>query len=1194
MPELPVFPEVKSGRVTTHSSGSLNVTSEIVNKPDLVASGDLLILYTVMYGGTLADLTVPTGFTQLGELLYSSGQTSHSVAYKVAGGSEPSSYTYGRYSASGNGASLLISIDAASWDGNTANLRYAESTATKTASNIPSVTPATDRSMVITSGHWGASSSGTTSWIAPGDGLMEGLAVGASNRGGIGIASHLITGTSAVSGLSWGTSVFNSGVAAGIITTALSIGAPLSSYHTAISGPSSGGSGGALTDATYVSFNNGVRTHTYHRYAAGLDWTKPVGLLIYTDGSGEYGLTTPSSSYLLNGTHGMIAIAKKHNMILLTPMAPGGNCNDGDGVCWYDSSSSTSTTPAIKLKWSKDLIDFIFSQYNIDRSRVAFGGYSSGAQWTTQYWGPGHAHEVMTDGVAVAISYGGDPKVTNNNTTAYKNNVPVVWNVGHLDEAWSQPTWDDSVSKGRTYYDSNGYSTDITILGGVTHDRYISSPETGEFGRIMDRAITRYVRPAVVTEVSIASSTSVVSGTSSKISITGEVPGTINIVGSAYEGSASVTFITHQAGDLIVVTGFDWWAGPTPSPPAGWTLASSVTTGNLQTAVAYKFAEGPGTLSGTWTNTEALEYVIYRGVDYVGAASLASGYDTSTYTPPPITLTQPGIGWVTYYDNDIPKLAGPVSSWISYAENPSFNYSIELVPKYVSPPAGVSSTTAATSSVVSVIGKQSMLVATIAATSGVTVSLWSNMLVTPSTTAATTSAVASINAERGIKSTTAVVSSVTTILWSNILLVPSVTESVSNLSTAIVTGEKIASATQVVSVVSSQALVLNIAIKSTTPAVSLTTGKLRSNRSIKSTTPVVSVVTGSSLGFARQLTDRIEYTMIATTRTGEFIAEIPFDNLQGEFFYNKQDEIRFTIHEEVLNSLDKDKFYPAKTEIVLLRNGKPIFCGPLWTINYSESNNKAGCVANDLSSYFDNRIVVSDTYEGSYGDMAWEIIADTQALTMGDLGVTRGLVVGPGAPSGVLGVKAGTYVTEVLTDLSELEDGFDWNIGPDRVYNQYYPRLQVPSSVVFEFGGVVKSYAITYDGKYTGNSVVTRGKNDAMSTTAINSTSRSMYGLQEYVGNNTALTTMDQLDSYNAELLNLRQWPRKHVTIVLAQGSVSPFDDDFEFGHVIRTVINDGYNQIDQPMRCQGYQLSIGPQGDETLVVYMNDMRGFD
>ena len=1031
MPELPVFPEVKSGRVTTHSSGSLNVTSEIVNKPDLVASGDLLILYTVMYGGTLADLTVPTGFTQLGELLYSSGQTSHSVAYKVAGGSEPSSYTYGRYSASGNGASLLISIDAASWDGNTANLRYAESTATKTASNIPSVTPATDRSMVITSGHWGASSSGTTSWIAPGDGLMEGLAVGASNRGGIGIASHLITGTSAVSGLSWGTSVFNSGVAAGIITTALSIGAPLSSYHTAISGPSSGGSGGALTDATYVSFNNGVRTHTYHRYAAGLNWTKPVGLLIYTDGSGEYGLTTPSSSYLLNGTHGMIAIAKKHNMILLTPMAPGGNCNDGDGVCWYDSSSSTSTTPAIKLKWSKDLIDFIFSQYNIDRSRVAFGGYSSGAQWTTQYWGPGHAHEVMTDGVAVAISYGGDPKVTNNNTTAYKNNVPVVWNVGHLDEAWSQPTWDDSVSKGRTYYDSNGYSTDITILGGVTHNRYISSPETGEFGRIMDRAITRYVRPAVVTEVSIASSTSVVSGTSSKISI-------------------------------------------------------------------------------------------------------------------------------------------------------------------ISPPAGVSSTTAATSSVVSVIGKQSMLAATIAAISGVTVSLWSNMLVTPSTTAATTSAVASINAERGIKSTTAVVSSVTTILWSNILLVPSVTESVSNLSTAIVTGEKIASATQVVSVVSSQAIVLNIAIKSTTPAVSLTIGKLRSNRSIKSTTPVVSVVTGSSLGFARQLTDRIEYTMIATTRTGEFIAEIPFDNLQGEFFYNKQDEIRFTIHEEVLNSLDKDKFYPAKTEIVLLRNGKPIFCGPLWTINYSESNNKAGCVANDLSSYFDNRIVVSDTYEGSYGDMAWEIIADTQALTMGDLGVTRGLVVGPGAPSGVLGVKAGTYVTEVLTDLSELEDGFDWNIGPDRVYNQYYPRLQVPSSVVFEFGGVVKSYAITYDGKYTGNSVVTRGKNDAMSTTAINSTSRSMYGLQEYVGNNTALTTMDQLDSYNAELLNLRQWPRKHVTIVLAQGSVSPFDDDFEFGHVIRTVINDGYNQIDQPMRCQGYQLSIGPQGDETLVVYMNDMRGFD
>ena len=84
---------------------------------------------------------------------------------------------------------------------------------------------------------------------------------------------------------------------------------------------------GEQTDRTNLSFTSGIYTSIFIFYAGGLDWSKSVGLLIYTDGSGEYGLKHPKSSYLLAGQdNGMIAVAKKHNMVLLTPLSPNKNC----------------------------------------------------------------------------------------------------------------------------------------------------------------------------------------------------------------------------------------------------------------------------------------------------------------------------------------------------------------------------------------------------------------------------------------------------------------------------------------------------------------------------------------------------------------------------------------------------------------------------------------------------------------------------------------------------------------------------------------------------------------------------------------------------------------------------------------------------------------------------------------------------
>lgn len=234
------------------------------------------------------------------------------------------------------------------------------------------------------------------------------------------------------------------------------------------------------TDRTNLSFTANGYTSEYHLYAAGLDWTKPVGLLMYTDGSGESGLKNPTGSHLMGGSNGMIAIAKKHNMVLLTPFSPNKGCEGGTESCWYEGDSPGYA------KWAEALAVSVESQYGIDKRRVAVGGYSSGATFTTGYFVPsGGAQRIMDDGVIVAISYGGPAYMDEvAYTAAFKTNVHMNWNGGDQDESLSD------VRDGHAHYTQAGFQTSIDILAGVDHDR------SGQFGSIMDAQIIKHVPPA--------------------------------------------------------------------------------------------------------------------------------------------------------------------------------------------------------------------------------------------------------------------------------------------------------------------------------------------------------------------------------------------------------------------------------------------------------------------------------------------------------------------------------------------------------------------------------------------------------------------------------------------------------------------------------------------------------------------------
>lgn len=244
---------------------------------------------------------------------------------------------------------------------------------------------------------------------------------------------------------------------------------------------SSGGSGGPTTDRTNQAFTGSKYTSSYHIYAAGLDWSKPVGMLIYADGSGEYGLKNPGSTYLLAGADGLINVAKRNNMLLLTPLSPNKACSDGDGSCWYMGD------PVGYAKWAEELVTHVQSLYPIEKDRVAFGGYSSGAQLATEWWVPsGAAQRTMSDGVVVAISYGGSPKMSEINYDAnFKSRIHMNWNVGSRDSAYTT-NGSYGVKAGYNHYTNKAFATSLHVIDGMGHSR-------NDFGKVMEAQIKQHV-----------------------------------------------------------------------------------------------------------------------------------------------------------------------------------------------------------------------------------------------------------------------------------------------------------------------------------------------------------------------------------------------------------------------------------------------------------------------------------------------------------------------------------------------------------------------------------------------------------------------------------------------------------------------------------------------------------------------------
>jgi hypothetical protein len=308
---------------------------------------------------------------------------------------------------------------------------------------------------------------------------------------------------------------------------------------------------------------------------------------------------------------------------------------------------------------------------------------------------------------------------------------------------------------------------------------------------------------------------------------------------------------------------------------------------------------------------------------------------------------------------------------------------------------------------------------------------------------------------------------------------------------------------------------------------------------------------------------------------------------------NKPKQLRW----EMVNAgsgLSYSTFFPRKTEMWLYRNDILIFAGPVWNAVASSKENKISCDAQSVDSYLATRRIAADAkYTGTLGSTAWDLISDSQALTDGNLFITQGTLVAAGSPSASVTYAAseGKYIYDAIDDLSGGDSGFDWEITANRVFNEYYPRLSGNARVRLEYGGNVTGYSLQVMGQYEANNVIVKGPDGTISAPVIDTAKRAEYGLSHYVGSNTGLSSQSLLNNYASMVLMQRRDARVIPQVSVRSSTINPFDGDITFGQVAPLIIDDGWAQFNDNMRCGGFQLTVGKHGEETFVLYMNDLR---
>jgi len=302
----------------------------------------------------------------------------------------------------------------------------------------------------------------------------------------------------------------------------------------------------------------------------------------------------------------------------------------------------------------------------------------------------------------------------------------------------------------------------------------------------------------------------------------------------------------------------------------------------------------------------------------------------------------------------------------------------------------------------------------------------------------------------------------------------------------------------------------------------------------------------------------------------------------------------------------EDIFTPGQRELHLYRDEKTgigeelVWAGRLWIADVRWP--WVRFMGMGFYEDFRHREISEDFYrfDAEQLQIAWEMLAYTQAEADGDVGVTLDSAASSGLNRTVeYCAEARQNIAQAIEDLASADDGFDFEVTPTKAWKTWFPQrgTDKTGSVILDGETSISDLAYTVDATQVENDVAGIGKKGDCEPILFkryeDTTSRARYGLmQGTIERSDVRQDDDLIGALARERLALQSFSRKQPTVRFWNelNGPSPLRGDFDIGDAITIKASRGFATFDAPYRVLSYAVTFDHLGHETVDLTLDSL----
>jgi hypothetical protein len=343
-----------------------------------------------------------------------------------------------------------------------------------------------------------------------------------------------------------------------------------------------------------------------------------------------------------------------------------------------------------------------------------------------------------------------------------------------------------------------------------------------------------------------------------------------------------------------------------------------------------------------------------------------------------------------------------------------------------------------------------------------------------------------------------------------------------------------------------------------------------------------------------------KYSVELVDQTGLTVADITglADNRKLTFIRNGSYEAEFSIDLDSLEKIGRatnvnprSMLSTGRYDCVIKRLGIPLFAGRVVFdgSDFGEMVKETVKIDGWFNLFKDRYTSISRLFTSvDAGQIAWTLISESQALTYGTLGITQGTITASQTRTRLYEFK---NIRDALVQLSEVQNGIDFEFTPDKVFNVFYPSMGVDrTELEFTYPGNIKGLSITTDATQLKNYIIARGQGfgeGQMYDVRQDTASQETYGLRQAVVDYSDIPDITTLQNLADEQLSHEKDPIEILQVTL-DGNIEPYVGSYWLGDRVMVTIEgyERYNHIIRtPYRIDEISISIDEFDNESVAL---------